>query len=162
MAAPLALIVTVEIDPARLDEFIEVMRVDCAGSRKEEGCYRFDLLRDTAQANKFVFYEVYKEPLPQARAHTARLAPHHWAGRNQGADFSRTSVLLLRMGMGSCHHNSLGVSVWRSKPACLRHTVVVFAAGFSRDRHAQAAVTLPAMGCIQAVRRRPFADSRKS
>ena len=75
MAAPLALIVTVEIDPARLDEFIEVMRVDCAGSRKEEGCYRFDLLRDTAQANKFVFYEVHKEPLPQARAHTR--APRH-------------------------------------------------------------------------------------
>jgi quinol monooxygenase YgiN len=70
MAAPLALIVTVEIDPARLDDFIKVMQVDCAGSRKEEGCYRFDLLRDTAQANKFVFYEVYKEPLPQARAHT--------------------------------------------------------------------------------------------
>ena len=33
----------------------------CAGSRTEEGCFRFDLLQDQSNPNKFVFYEVYKD-----------------------------------------------------------------------------------------------------
>ncbi len=37
------------------------MEIDVKGSRKEEGCLRFDLLRDQQQSNKFIFYEVYKD-----------------------------------------------------------------------------------------------------
>ena len=37
------------------------MKIDVEGSRKEEGCLRFDLLRDQSEPNKFVFYEVYKD-----------------------------------------------------------------------------------------------------
>lgn len=58
---PLALVVRVEIEEARVPEFLQVMAVDCEGSRKEKGCLRFDLLRDKEKPNAFVFYEVYED-----------------------------------------------------------------------------------------------------
>ena len=57
---PLTIVVRVEIDPTRIDEFLEVMRFDAEESRKEPGCLRFDLLRDNGSDNKFVFYESYE------------------------------------------------------------------------------------------------------
>ena len=42
-------------------QFLEVMKVDVAGSRGEPGCLRFDLLRDKSSPNTFVFYEVYTD-----------------------------------------------------------------------------------------------------
>ena len=58
---PIALFVTVEIEESRVPAFLEAMAVDVSGSRKEEGCHRFDLLRDQSDPNKFSFYEVYKD-----------------------------------------------------------------------------------------------------
>lgn len=57
--APITLVVVVEIEDARLEAFREAMAIDCAGSREEEGCLRFDLLQDAENPNKFVFYEAY-------------------------------------------------------------------------------------------------------
>jgi len=56
---PLTLLVTVEIKEDRIDEFLAAMAIDAAGSRTEDGCVRFDLLRDQAASNKFHFVEVY-------------------------------------------------------------------------------------------------------
>ena len=56
----IVLVVQVEIVPEKLAEFIEVMKFDAVESRKEEGCLRFDLLRDQSAENKFTFYEAYK------------------------------------------------------------------------------------------------------
>ncbi|KAJ1461620.1 hypothetical protein M885DRAFT_431824 [Pelagophyceae sp. CCMP2097] len=58
---PFAVVVTVEIEEARIPAFLEAMKIDVAGSRTEEGCYRFDLLRDQETPNKFIFYEAYKD-----------------------------------------------------------------------------------------------------
>jgi len=55
--APVTIVVVVEIEEARLPAFREAMAIDCAGSREEEGCLRFDLLQDSENPNKFVFYE---------------------------------------------------------------------------------------------------------
>lgn len=55
---PLCLVVSVEISPERVDAFLAVMKVDAEESRKEEGCLRFDVLRDESNSNKFIFYEV--------------------------------------------------------------------------------------------------------
>ncbi len=57
---PVALLVNVEIDPSRLDEFREVMEIDARGSVTNEngGCLAFDVLE--LGDNKFMFYEVYK------------------------------------------------------------------------------------------------------
>jgi quinol monooxygenase YgiN len=58
---PICLVVQLEIEPDRVDEFITVMTKDLEGSRTEPGCLRFDLLRDQADANKFTLFEVYKD-----------------------------------------------------------------------------------------------------
>ncbi|CAE7413347.1 lsrG [Symbiodinium natans] len=55
-------LVTVEIKPDRIDDFLKVMEGDAKGSRdkaQDPGCLRFDLLRDRENPNKFVFYEAY-------------------------------------------------------------------------------------------------------
>eukprot|EP00617_Octactis_speculum_P008761 CAMPEP_0185771270 /NCGR_PEP_ID=MMETSP1174-20130828/63938_1 /TAXON_ID=35687 /ORGANISM="Dictyocha speculum, Strain CCMP1381" /LENGTH=97 /DNA_ID=CAMNT_0028457073 /DNA_START=109 /DNA_END=402 /DNA_ORIENTATION=+ len=57
----MAIVVQVEIEPARVPQFLDVMNYDAEESRKEEGCFRFDLLRDQSDPNKFIFYEVYKD-----------------------------------------------------------------------------------------------------
>lgn len=58
---PIALIVSVEIKKERLEEFLKVIELDATGSREREngGCRRFDVLRDSTNECKFVFYEVY-------------------------------------------------------------------------------------------------------
>eukprot|EP00747_Dinoflagellata_sp_TGD_P185048 gnl/TRDRNA2_/TRDRNA2_41295_c0_seq1.p1 gnl/TRDRNA2_/TRDRNA2_41295_c0~~gnl/TRDRNA2_/TRDRNA2_41295_c0_seq1.p1 ORF type:complete len:143 (-),score=21.13 gnl/TRDRNA2_/TRDRNA2_41295_c0_seq1:68-496(-) len=65
--APVALVVSVEIKPDRIDEFLTAMRADVHGSRRETGCLRFDLLQDPVDPTKFVFYEVYRDGRSVAR-----------------------------------------------------------------------------------------------
>ncbi len=60
-SAPIAVVVNVEVKPDRVEEFLRVMEHDAIESRKEEGCLRFDVLRDLTDSNKFVFYEVYRD-----------------------------------------------------------------------------------------------------
>ncbi len=57
---PVALIVNVEIKPDFMDAFLSAIEADAIGSRTEEGCLRFDVLRDQSNPHRFVFYEVYK------------------------------------------------------------------------------------------------------
>ena len=57
---PLAVVVHIEVKPDKLDDFMEAITIDASGSRFEEGCYRFDVLRHVDNPNKFTFYEVYK------------------------------------------------------------------------------------------------------
>mmetsp|Transcript_34271 Transcript_34271/g.77430 ORF Transcript_34271/g.77430 Transcript_34271/m.77430 type:complete len:101 (-) Transcript_34271:220-522(-) len=55
------LIVSLEIDPEQVSKFLEVAEKDAKGSRAEEGCLRFDVLKDKSAENRFTFYEVYKD-----------------------------------------------------------------------------------------------------
>jgi len=59
LSYPIALLVSVEIKKDMIEEFLTAIKEDAKGSRLEEGCFRFDVLRDTENANKFKFYEVY-------------------------------------------------------------------------------------------------------
>ena len=61
MTSPIVLIVTVEIFEDRIDEFLRVIEADAIGSRLEEGCLRFDVIRDMENPLKFFFYEAYKD-----------------------------------------------------------------------------------------------------
>ena len=56
----------------------QVMETDCLESRKEEGCTRFDVLRDKANPTIFYFYEAYKN-VDAAALH--KTLPHYklWA-----------------------------------------------------------------------------------
>ena len=56
-ADAIGIVVDAEIEPERIDEFLKVIEEDVAGSRKEEGCLRFDVLR--ASETRFFFYEAY-------------------------------------------------------------------------------------------------------
>ena len=82
---PIALVVSVEIKPDRLEEFmgtaknlhnspliftiltvpctLGVIEKDARLSIQNEGgnCLRFDVLKDNESSNKFIFYEVYKD-----------------------------------------------------------------------------------------------------
>ena len=53
--------VTVTVPLDKDDEFHQVMKIDVEGSRKEEGCLRFDLIKgDTSDAGTvYHFYEAY-------------------------------------------------------------------------------------------------------
>eukprot|EP00320_Phaeocystis_rex_P001435 CAMPEP_0119067094 /NCGR_PEP_ID=MMETSP1178-20130426/9440_1 /TAXON_ID=33656 /ORGANISM="unid sp, Strain CCMP2000" /LENGTH=101 /DNA_ID=CAMNT_0007048729 /DNA_START=78 /DNA_END=383 /DNA_ORIENTATION=+ len=59
MAAHEAVWVQVTVPEDKIEEFLKVMETDCLESRKEEGCTRFDVLRDKANPAVFYFYEAY-------------------------------------------------------------------------------------------------------
>lgn len=52
-------IVILEIDPARIDEFLSVAQENAAASRLEPGCLRFEVSRDSAKPNFFALSESY-------------------------------------------------------------------------------------------------------
>jgi len=52
--------VEAEVKEDRIEEFLDLIEKDAVGSRGEEGCLRFDVLRSQDDPNKFFFYEVYK------------------------------------------------------------------------------------------------------
>ena len=72
---PKAVVVSVQIKPDRIDDFLKVIEEDAIGSREREngGCLRFDVLRDQSDPTKFIFYEVYKDDEAAARH---RETPH--------------------------------------------------------------------------------------
>jgi len=68
-----AVLVTVEIKPNRVEDFLKAMEDDVTMSRNkgaEPGCLRFDLLRDRDNRNKFVFYEAYVDDAAAAHHKT--------------------------------------------------------------------------------------------
>ena len=75
----IALIVSVQVLPGRLDEFTEAIRENAERSFTDEpGCLVFDVTQDLADDHHFVFYELYADEAALA-AH--RAAPHFAAWR---------------------------------------------------------------------------------
>ena len=64
-AGCITVFVTVKISADRVDAFLEAMKIDVEGSRKEEGCIRFDLLKGEEEG-VYHFYEVYKDAAAMA------------------------------------------------------------------------------------------------
>ena len=87
-AAPIGVMVTVEIEEARVPAFLEALKVDAAGSREEEGCLRFDLLKDSEAANTWHFYEIYKNDEAMA---VHKTLPHYKAWADFKARFAASS-----------------------------------------------------------------------
>uniref|UniRef100_A0A7S2RH64 ABM domain-containing protein n=1 Tax=Rhizochromulina marina TaxID=1034831 RepID=A0A7S2RH64_9STRA len=58
-AHPVSIVVEALIEETRIDEFLDVIEADAVGSRGEEGCLRFDVIRSQDDPCKFYFYEVY-------------------------------------------------------------------------------------------------------
>jgi autoinducer 2-degrading protein len=79
----ISLTVHLDIDPDRVDEFLEAMASHAAASRAEPGCRSFRLHRRLDRPASFVLWEVY-EDLAALSAHHA--SPHfaRWKERSAG------------------------------------------------------------------------------
>lgn len=66
--------VTILVKPEHAKEFLEVVHYDAEHSEKDEpGCLRFDVIQDKDDANRFYFYEVYRD---EAALEAHRQTPH--------------------------------------------------------------------------------------
>jgi autoinducer 2-degrading protein len=78
------ILVEVNVKPERLNDFLDLIKYDAEHSENDEpGCLRFDVLRDTEDAHKFFYYEVYKDAGARA-AH--RETPHFKRYAAESAD----------------------------------------------------------------------------
>lgn len=55
-------LVHIQVKPGKAEDFLEAFRVNYEGTRNEPGNVRFDVLRDPADENRFVIYEVFRTP----------------------------------------------------------------------------------------------------
>lgn len=75
----IALIVSVQVLPGRLDEFTMAIRENAERSFIDEpGCLHFDVTQDLADDHHFVFYELYED---EAAVDAHRATPHFAAWR---------------------------------------------------------------------------------
>ena len=68
------LVVSIDVKPEHVDEFIAEMLANARGTRAEPGNLRYDVLRALDDPNHFTLYEVYESAEAMA-AH--REAPHY-------------------------------------------------------------------------------------
>ena len=67
-------LVSIEVVPGSRDTFLEAFRINCAGTRREPGNLRFDLLRDPENENRFHVYEIFRD---NAALEEHRKTPHY-------------------------------------------------------------------------------------
>ncbi|MBM6402153.1 putative quinol monooxygenase [Phycicoccus sonneratiae] len=73
-------LVTLDVRPERIEEFLTAIRTNARASlRDEPGCLRFDVHRVVGDPTKFVLYEIYRDE--HAFTHEHRAAPHYAAWR---------------------------------------------------------------------------------
>ena len=85
-----AITVVLEIDPARVDEFLAVMLRNSAASRLEPGCTRFEIARAFDKPNFFALSEAYHDKA----AIEAHMTAAHYA---EWRDLAATGIVLTRM-----------------------------------------------------------------
>lgn len=70
----ISLLVTLEIEPSRVDEFVRYIKEEAADARtKEPGCSRFEISRSVDKSNVFTLTEAYDD---LAALETHRQTPH--------------------------------------------------------------------------------------
>ena len=80
-----SLFVTINVKSEHVDEFANASFGDAQGSvRDEPGCFRFDILQNSEDPNRFHLYEVYEDELA-LEAH--RDAPHYKKWRSTVEDW---------------------------------------------------------------------------
>ena len=81
----ISIFVTIQIRDGFIDQFKEASFGDSQGSVKDEpGCFRFDILQNSEDPNRFHLYEVYEDELA-LEAH--RKAPHYKKWRSRVEDW---------------------------------------------------------------------------
>jgi (4S)-4-hydroxy-5-phosphonooxypentane-2,3-dione isomerase len=78
-----SLMVQVEVEPERRDEFLSAITANAEASvRDEPGCLRFDVCSVEGDENRFVLYELYADA---AAFEAHRVAPHFSTWREAAA-----------------------------------------------------------------------------
>ena len=91
-----AIFVTINIKPGYREQFKEASLGDSQGSvRDEPGCFRFDILEDKTDPNKFYLYEVYENEEAHMVAH--RNAPHYKKWRETVQDWFEGDTVAIPM-----------------------------------------------------------------
>ena len=75
--------VRVHVKPGAADAFIAATRENARHSRLETGILRFDLLRDTADPDRFLLVEIYRDA---AATLAHKETPHYLTWRDAVAD----------------------------------------------------------------------------
>jgi quinol monooxygenase YgiN len=90
-----AIFVTINIKPGYVKEFTQASFGDAQGSvRDEPGCFRFDILKDPQDPNRFYLYEVYRD---NAALEAHQNAPHYKKWRSIVEEMFDGDIDLLRM-----------------------------------------------------------------
>ncbi len=84
--------VILEIDPARVDEFVSAIKTNAAASREEPGCLRFEISAHLEKPNVFALAELYKD----RDAVEAHYGSDHFAAWKKVAD---TGIIVQRTSM---------------------------------------------------------------
>lgn len=72
---PYVVVVTLDIKPGRVDEFLPLIRSNAHTSLSfEEGCHRFDIATDPTRPNEVFLYELYED----SASFEAHLASDHF------------------------------------------------------------------------------------
>ena len=81
----LSIFVTIQVKPGFREQFTEASLGDARGSvRDEPGCFRFDILQDGSDPDRFHLYEVYAD---DAAREAHRGAPHYKKWRETVQDW---------------------------------------------------------------------------
>jgi len=92
--APHVIVVSLEIKPEHVEEFKKAAAIDAVGSRTEPQCYRFDVIQDKSDPNKFVFYEAYENDGDAITFH--RATPHFKAWSDFKAKYGVVSQTVVK------------------------------------------------------------------
>lgn len=57
----ISVLVTIEVDPARVGRFMEIIRAQAAGSRGEPGCRRWEVSRELDRENVITISELFDD-----------------------------------------------------------------------------------------------------
>lgn len=75
----IALIVSLDVHPERLDQFLAAIRENAERTFSDEpGCHYFDVAQDQNNPTHFMFYELYDD---EAAIEAHRKAPHYFKWR---------------------------------------------------------------------------------
>ena len=93
------IIVPVEIEPGRKEEFLRLLEPNARGAvLKEPGCLRFDVIQDGQEPNRVWFYEVYAD---EAALKSLQQSPHFLAWKPHFQKLARVEL----QGAGAGAHN---------------------------------------------------------
>lgn len=77
-----AIVVTLEAHPDKVDAMLEALTENAAGSIKEPGCQKWEYSQHVDDPKKFAIYEIYDDQ-DAIDAHKNSEHFHHWMQRNE-------------------------------------------------------------------------------